>query len=425
MKKLLLSLLLCFSLTSLLYAQNYCQTLLQKAQKAFDQNKLEDAFSLLQDTDNCDYENALNERCQKLQDKIFSRVQAQRTMAIQEKERAESLARLVFRSESDEAAWAFGNNGKFAVVDRSGNVLGDGYVWEEPQNYKGGTAIARRFGDYWVLNTQGNPISEGLDWWHPTNIPFQFGIHSGTSFLLDKEDGSSIGAVKPIRWQVQEKNDTANFFPFFKKGRWGLFSTQGEALIKAEHEKIIYDKSVKKLILSNRANAKMGLYSSSFKSIGKSIYDKIYKFSKGRARFKRKGQWGFLDLQGNEIIQAAYDSVCSFQDQRARVWQDSLWGLIDLDGVSLIEPQYNGIVRISANLYRVKKDGMWGLVDSTGTLLAEPFFTEISETLPNMHQIKVGDKWGLIDSSGVLVLEPQYATIKTTSNKYAWFQKRR
>jgi hypothetical protein len=51
----------------------------------------------------------------------------------------------------------------------------------------------------------------------------------------------------------------------------------------------------------------------------KEKYDDVGSFQEGRAWVKLNRKYGFVDLQGNEVIPPKYDDVFSFYEGRARV----------------------------------------------------------------------------------------------------------
>lgn len=61
-------------------------------------------------------------------------------------------------------------------------------------------------------------------------------------------------------------------------------------------------------------------------------YECASNFNEGRAAVKRQGLWGFIDKEGNEVVEMVYDQVRDFHEGRAAVCMDGKWGYIDLDG---------------------------------------------------------------------------------------------
>lgn len=61
-------------------------------------------------------------------------------------------------------------------------------------------------------------------------------------------------------------------------------------------------------------------------------YECASNFNEGRAAVKKNGLWGFIDKDGNEVVEFAYDEARDFYDGMAAVCMEGKWGYIDIDG---------------------------------------------------------------------------------------------
>ena len=60
-------------------------------------------------------------------------------------------------------------------------------------------------------------------------------------------------------------------------------------------------------------------------------YDKAFSFSKeGIARVQINDKTGYIDTEGKMVIPFEYEEMSSFEDGKARAKKDGKWGLIDL-----------------------------------------------------------------------------------------------
>jgi len=101
------------------------------------------------------------------------------------------------------------------------------------------------------------------------------------------------------------------------------------------------------------------------------------------------GQWGFIDTQGNEVVPPAYNIMTqprnglSFfmeggtQDEWGG-WYGGVWGAVDAAGNIVIEPIYGTLNYFEHGLiaFRYSNYGLWGFMDTSGNILAQPQFTE-------------------------------------------------
>jgi hypothetical protein len=82
----------------------------------------------------------------------------------------------------------------------------------------------------------------------------------------------------------------------------------------------------------------------------------ILSFSEGLARVRDGRGWGFIDKQGNEVIEPRFQSAGAFSEGLAAVQVEGLWGYIDRSGQMVIEPQYDIANEFSEGLAVVVKD---------------------------------------------------------------------
>ena len=66
-------------------------------------------------------------------------------------------------------------------------------------------------------------------------------------------------------------------------------------------------------------------------------YDDAWSFQEGRAKVKKNGKYGFIDINGTEVVPFIYDEAWSFSEGRAEVKKDDKWGYVDLNGNEIIE----------------------------------------------------------------------------------------
>ena len=86
--------------------------------------------------------------------------------------------------------------------------------------------------------------------------------------------------------------------------------------------------------------------------------------------------WQMIDKTG-EVYGDAYEAVHLFNDATyAAVCVKGKWGFVDKDGNVVIEPQFEDAGSFSGGLAAVMKDGLWGFVDQEGTVVVEPQFED-------------------------------------------------
>ena len=178
------------------------------------------------------------------------------------------------------------------------------------------------------------------------------------------------------------------------------------------------------------------------------------------------GKWGFVDINGEVVIDYLYDEVLSFYNGYAPVMQKSgehanrwffidktgkpafkdkyfldasvfseglaavesassdtyeKWGYIDISGNYVIEPSYGVAGIFSDGLAKVRvglgNSGLCGFINKDNELVIEPLYAYcgyFSEGLAPVKRTFDTDKsdWGYIDKSGNLVLDFKYGYAK-------------
>lgn len=88
------------------------------------------------------------------------------------------------------------------------------------------------------------------------------------------------------------------------------------------------------------------------------------------------GKWGYMNDEGEVVIQAKFDQVGPFHDGLARVKSAGLWGYINQDGRSVLNPMYTEATDFSSELAAVRKDGKWGYINKEGTFIVHAMYDD-------------------------------------------------
>lgn len=137
-----------------------------------------------------------------------------------------------------------------------------------------------------------------------------------------------------------------------------------------------------------------------------------------------KFKWGFVDINGNEIINCKFDNVGSFKEGLAPVCIDDKWGFINKSGSIIIGCKFRTVRQFSEglaatyleviNLNNNHETYKWGFIDVTGKTVIPHIYDGYSlsyeEFLPGIDsfkygrvQVKKNDNWFMIDKQGELI----------------------
>ncbi|MGA9626909.1 MAG: WG repeat-containing protein [Bryobacteraceae bacterium] len=91
------------------------------------------------------------------------------------------------------------------------------------------------------------------------------------------------------------------------------------------------------------------------------------------------GKWGYVDRNGNLIVEPQFDDRKHFSDGLAAVKLEAKWGFIDTAGRFAIAPRFVGVSSLSGGLagVRVQKNGDWGFIGRDGRFAIEPRFSDV------------------------------------------------
>ncbi len=93
------------------------------------------------------------------------------------------------------------------------------------------------------------------------------------------------------------------------------------------------------------------------------VCEAIDRYSDGLYAVQQNGLWGYLDIEGTQVIPCQYQQVRPFCSNLAAVQNtDGLWGYISLAGTVKVPFQYLGAASVSGGRAWVKTSEGWGVV---------------------------------------------------------------
>jgi hypothetical protein len=165
-------------------------------------------------------------------------------------------------------------------------------------------------------------------------------------------------------------------------------------------------------------------------------------YSEGLAPVRVDDRWGYVDLDGDVVIEprfhdarrfreghavvntaagkvclvgrdgaplsaARYASASDLEDGRAVVSSATRAGLVDATGAVVLPLVYDGLERASRNLYRASRDGKWGYIRSDGSEVIPHRWDRIGKW-SRLIPVNRDAVWGYIDRRGAVVVEPSH-----------------
>jgi WG containing repeat len=162
------------------------------------------------------------------------------------------------------------------------------------------------------------------------------------------------------------------------KDKYGFVDRSGKLVLSAKEWRDVADFSeglaaVKVAVTDNPVylgyqNEKYGFIDRTGKFVIQPRFDRVEKFSEGRALFFQTGKnpgYGFIDLKGQVVIKAEYEDGKSFSEGLAAVAIKSsddrnIWGYINEEGQWVIKPRFQNVNSFNGDLAAVNCDDAAG-----------------------------------------------------------------
>jgi len=125
-------------------------------------------------------------------------------------------------------------------------------------------------------------------------------------------------------------------------------------------------------------------------------------------------EWGYIDKEGNCVIEAKFDFAGEFSDGLAVAGHNGKKGLINKYGEFVVEPEYDYINEFSDGLAKVsirwgdRERYKYGYIDKPGNVIIEIEYDDASDFSNGLAAVMVDGEWGYINKSGEMVIEPQF-----------------
>ena len=119
---------------------------------------------------------------------------------------------------------------------------------------------------------------------------------------------------------------------------------------------------------------------------------------------KKYGLWGFINKQGEWVIDATYEEAYYFTEGLAAVQYAGSWGYINRHGLWIIRPGFMDAKPFSEGLACVMKNNKWGFIDKKGNFLIEPAFAVVSSFTDGMALVSADGGYTFINRNNERLL---------------------
>lgn len=253
------------------------------------------------------------------------------------------------------------HDNKYGLLDKKGHELTE-FKYEDARYFSEGLCGVKLENKYGFINKKGEEIipfkydditdfSEGLAGvningaWGVINkkgqliVPATYTyIHKNHDGLMIVENNKKYGVIDstgkiiiPVEYELVEEHrkennkgeaKEENIFPVKRDGKWGLINNKGEFITDVIYEKIFSLPQQRTVVVKDK---KWGLLNSySGKVIVDFKYEVIYPdINENLIKVGINNGFGFIDLEGNEIIPPQYREARNFSEGLASVINES------------------------------------------------------------------------------------------------------
>ncbi len=237
-------------------------------------------------------------------------------------------------------------------------------------------------------------------------------------------------------------------FPFYfgyawvrKKTKWGIINYKGDRICNFQYEEVS-DLGDGLFSVKKGSHYDLTNYSG---DVIRDYFDSICQFSNGKAKAKRYGRWGVIDVKGQEVYEYTplsnglvkyrsafhkseglmtnsneeicsliYDEIEEFQDGQAKAKKNDKWGIINEKGEEIYEisPLNEGFYKYYSNY-----QDAYGLMNNEKKTITEPKFSKVGDFGDGLINIQIMSgykdyKWGAISTIGDTVIPCIYEAFK-------------
>lgn len=134
-------------------------------------------------------------------------------------------------------------------------------------------------------------------------------------------------------------------------------------------------------------------------------------------------KYGFIDAQGQLIIQPRFDWVKSFSEGLAAVEENSQTKYIDVSGKAVFTVASGRVRSFSEGLAAVMFGRNYGYIDRKGNVVIKPQFETAFDFHEGLARVKLNGDWAFIDKSGRTVFVAPFDYADDFRNGYALVMK--
>ena len=148
------------------------------------------------------------------------------------------------------------------------------------------------------------------------------------------------------------------------------------------------------------------------------IHDNTLRYEEGLACVHLNGKYGFVDLNGEEIIPLIYDYADDFREGLALVEVNNEYGFIDKEGKVVIPfRNHEWCKGFSEGLASFRVSGKYGFINKKGKWEIVTMFDNAEQFEQGVSIASIDNKYGVIDKKGKTIIPFKYEYMRRGYNR--------
>ena len=265
-------------------------------------------------------------------------------------------------------------NGKQGVIDMSGNVK----IAAEYDNISfGGIYVnAEIDGETVILDLDGNQVENQDIVTKMLTMDGEHYIIADVNEMYDITDLSGQSIIENSYSYMEEI--TENYFVVGNNNKNGIIDLSGKAVVDLKYNSIFAIDGTNLLQANISSSKTISLINKDTMEILVTLSDASVEIEENYTRVYNDTESYYFDDSGNEItVQEAMP-----ENSLYAIEEDGLWGFVDQNGNIIIECIYEAVTEFNEYGFAgIMLDDMWGSIDSNGEVVQEPIY-ELDWTNP-------------------------------------------
>lgn len=295
----------------------------------------------------------------------------------------------------------------FGLINREGEYILDPII-DEINHLEGTYYFAKNEREYLLIDALSTDADIRYNSFHRISIEEEVIVEyiHGKLRRIMKNDGIlldilGMDSVRKINnhYNVHFKNATTGLLN--SQGKWEVRPTAVASLLLPGYEGLF----------GAKMGAQFGYVDAEGNTVIDSEYDQVEPFSEGLAAVKSDSKWGYINSNNGLSIPHTYDWAGPFTHGVAIVKENRGTHLIDSSGNKLLPVSSDRISRTGDGYYLLEKEGLLGIANPNGQLISSPRFEEIRREGTDRILIRKGANYGVMRENGDYILPLYYSRI--------------